>query len=320
MTNVVQSHDRYRGCNWFSKIALMVLIRRLAGALALPFALLACSTPATEPVEAHLASPIDTPPARISPRLIMYKSTPHRNLFVHIFQPDARAFPGKRPAILFFHGGGWVEGNAERFYDQAQHLSELGMVAISADYRIKTIDGTAPDAALADAISAMRFVRKNADVLAIDPERIAAGGGSAGGQLAAALATVDGFDDPLDDLEVSKRPSALVLFNPVIDNGPEGYGHDRVVDYWERFSPIHNIRPGHPPTVILLGTADQLIPVVTGKTYCEKVRAVGAECRLHLYEGQPHAFFNQRRSKVYYQKTLDAMDEFLRSIGYLDPK
>ena len=191
------------------------------------------------------------------------------------------------------------------------------MVAISAEYRLKTTDGTDPRASLSDAVSAMRFVRAHAEALNIDPERIAAGGGSAGGQLAAALATADGFDDPHDDATISHRPSALVLFNPVIDNGPNGYGHDRVSEYWQAFSPIHNIRPGHPATVIMLGTMDKLIPVATGKAFCEKVRAAGSECVLHLYEGQPHAFSSQGRSKLYYRKTLDAMDEFLASLGYI---
>ena len=292
---------------------------RMVGALALPLALPACTTPADEPLEAGPSALSGNLAVVGGPTLILYKAAPSRSLYLHVFQPDRNAFPGERPAMLFFHGGGWVEGDAGRFFDQAKHLADLGMVAISADYRIASVDGSNPRTALADANSAMRFVRTNADALGIDPDRIAAAGGSAGGQLAAALATAEGFDDPDDDLGVSTRPAALVLFNPVIDNGPDGYGHRNVLDYWERFSPLHNIRPGHPPTVILLGTADRLIPVETGQLYCDKVRAVGSECGLHLYEGQPHAFFSRQRSKIYYQKTLDAMDEFLRSIGYLGP-
>lgn len=53
-------------------------------------------------------------------------------------------------------------------------------------------------------------------------------GGSAGGHLAAAIASIDGFNDATDDLSVSCKPNLLVLFNPVLDNGPEGYGYDRV--------------------------------------------------------------------------------------------
>lgn len=271
--------------------------------------------------QAAAVPPADAAPAQSAerePQLIGYKATARRQLFLHVFAPDPDEFPGPRPAIIFFHGGGWVEGDALRFYDQARHLAGKGLVAISADYRIGQTDGTEPRTALSDAISAMRYVRAHAAALGIDPARIAAGGGSAGGQLAAALATSSGFEDPADDPGVSYRPAALVLFNPVIDNGPDGFGFDRVSGYWKAFSPLHNVRPGHAPTIIMLGTRDALIPVATGEAYCDKVRAAGSACRLELYEGQPHAFFSRARSALYYGRTLAAMDAFLSELGYLE--
>jgi len=274
---------------------------------------------ACSPALADAAPPAraPVPEAQAAPRLIGYKQTARRELFLHLFAPDAARFPGPRPAILLFHGGGWVEADALRFYDQARHLAERGMVAVSADYRLEGTDGTDPRAALSDAISAMRYLRGNAAALNVDPTRIAAGGGSAGGQLAAALATSSGFEDQADDPRLSYRPAALVLFNPVIDNGPGGYGHDHVAGYWQGFSPLHNVQPGHPPTLIMLGTRDALVPVTTGEAYCDRVRAVGSDCRLALYEGQPHAFFARSRSPRYYAETLAAMDAFLGALGYL---
>lgn len=269
--------------------------------------------------QAPAADAIAAQRAGREPQLIGYKATARRQLFLHVFAPDTADFPGPRPAIIFFHGGGWVEGDALRFYDQARHLAGKGMVAISVEYRIGQVDGTDPRAALADAISAMRYVSKHAATLGIDPTRIAAGGGSAGGQLAAALSTSNGFEDPADDSTVSYRPAALVLFNPVVDNGPGGFGHDLVADYWKGFSPIHNVRAGHAPTIVMLGTRDALIPVATGQAYCDKVRAAGSVCRLELYQGQPHAFFGRSRSPFYYGKTLAAMDAFLNELGFLEP-
>jgi acetyl esterase/lipase len=277
-------------------------------------ALLCC---AGSPALVEAAQPVPAPVVQAAPQLIGYKQTARRALFLHVFTPDAATFPGPRPAIIFFHGGGWVEGEAPWFYNQARHLAERGMVAISADYRLAGIDGTDPRAALSDAISAMRYLRGHAAVLNVDPNRIAAGGGSAGGHLAAALATSAGFEDPADDPRLSYRPSALVLFNPVIDNGPDGYGYNRVSEYWQAFSPLNNVKPGHPATLIMLGTRDALIPVATGQAYCDKVRAVGGDCRLELYEGQPHAFFALSRSPRYYAETLAAMDAFLSALGYL---
>ena len=58
------------------------------------------------------------------------------------------------------------------------------------------------------------------------------------------------FDEAGEDTSVSCVPQALVLFNPVYDNGPKGYGHERVGEYWQDFSPMHNIRKGMPPAIV----------------------------------------------------------------------
>lgn len=302
--------------SWKRPVALLAALPALFGEAG-SFAQAAGTEPHAQVAAAPPANATAAESAAREPHLIGYKATARRQLFLHVFAPDQTDFPGPRPAIIFFHGGGWVEGDALRFYDQARHLAGKGMVAISADYRIGQTDGTEPRTALSDAISAIRYVRAHAAALGIDPARIAAGGGSAGGQLAAALATSNGFEDPADDPSVSYRPAALVLFNPVVDNGPDGFGFGKVSGYWKAFSPLHNERPGHVPTIIMLGTRDALIPVATGQAYCEKVREAGSACRLELYEGQPHAFFSRARSKLYYGKTLAAMDAFLTELGYL---
>ena len=290
---------------------------RVVGLIIFACVLGSCAHPAGKTDVADLGPRLEESQTAIEPRLVTYKITASRDLKLHVFEPPAKRYPGTRPAALILHGGGWREGSPQRFYDQARHIAERGMVAIAAEYRLASIDGTEPDKALEDAGSAIRFIRANAKSLRLDPERLVAIGGSAGGHLAAALATVEGFDDPRDDGSVSKRPAALVLYNPVIDNGPQGYGHDRVGDYWQAFSPIDNIAPGHPPTLVLLGTRDDLVPVETAERHCGKVRAVGSECTLLLYEGQPHAFYSRRRSERYYRETTEAMDSFLVSLGYL---
>ena len=221
--------------------------------------------------------------------------------------------PG-RPAVVFFFGGGWNSRNIEQFHEQSVHLARKGMVTIIADYRVKTVNGTTPLQALHDARSAMRFVRSHALAWGIDPNRIAAGGGSAGGHLSAACYTSDGLDDLQDDLSVSPRPNLLLLFNPVIDNGPEGYGYDRVKDWFPAFSPMHGIRKGFPPTIFFLGTQDRLIPVSTAESFREKIQAVAGRCDVHLYEGAGHGFFNQLK---YRSDVWPKVDAFLTDHGYL---
>ena len=134
-----------------------------------------------------------------------------------------------------------------------------------ADYRVKSRHGTTPFECVKDGKSAVRWLRANADRLGIDPNRIAAGGGSAGGHVAAATGNVPGLEEPGEELHVSSVPNALLLFNPVYDNGPGGYGHERVRDRFHEISPLHNIKPGAPPTIVFLGTDNALVPVATAR-------------------------------------------------------
>ena len=137
-----------------------------------------------------------------------------------------------RPAAVFFYGGAWNRGTVTQFEQQAKYLASRGMVTFVADYRVKSRQKVAPDACVADAKSAVRWVRTHAERLGIDPERIAAGGGSAGGHIAAAAGMCDGLDDTAEaDSTISSKPNALLLFNPVYNNGPEGYGHKRCLLY-----------------------------------------------------------------------------------------
>lgn len=246
-------------------------------------------------------------------RVVEYKTVGDKALHLYVFNPPGHEATDKTPAIVFFFGGGWVGGSPSQFYRQSAYLASRGMVAISAEYRTKSSSGTSPRECVKDGKSAVRWVRGHAGELGIDPGRIAAGGGSAGGHVAAATATLQGFNEAGEDTTISCRPDALVLFNPVFDNGPTGYGHDRVKDYWKEFSPIDNIAAGTPPTVVFLGTKDKLIPVDTANRFQKLMQAAGARCDLHLYEGQEHGFFN----KAKYAETLIEADKFLASLGYL---
>ena len=114
-------------------------------------------------------------------------------------------------------------------------------------------------------------------------------------------------------MSVSSKPDALVLFNPVYDNGPKGYGHSRVKDYWKQISPMHNLDKETPPTIVFLGTKDKLIPVATAKKYRLLMKEAGVRSELLLYEEQAHGFFNTSK----YDETVKEMDRFLVSLGFL---
>ena len=250
---------------------------------------------------------------------IVYREGDGYTLRLHVFLPPDYAATQSRAAAVFFFGGGWKSGQPSQFFMHCEHLAARGMVAMSAEYRVETRNGTSPAECVEDGQAAVRWVREHSSALGIDPDRIAAGGGSAGGQVAAAAATTVAFDRSRGDSTTSCVPDALILFNAVIDNGPDGYGYDRVGDYWEAFSPLHNLRATTPPTVMFLGTKDRLIPVATAEAYCQRMESLGARCELYLYEGKGHGFFNKSASPESYVDTVAKMDAFLESLGFLDP-
>lgn len=252
-----------------------------------------------------------------SQQQVLYKQIDTTRLYMDVFPVKKGEPMQKCPAIIFFFGGGWINGDRTQFLHQAQYFSKRGAVCFLADYRTQANHAT-PFECVADAKSAVRYIRKHAVDFNIDPDRIVASGGSAGGQLAAATALIDDYNDKQDDTSVSCRPNALVLFNPVIDNGPGGYGYERIGNEYKKFSPLHNLRKGAPPTIFFLGTRDKLVPVVTAEYYKMVMEKLGSRCELKLYEGQAHGFFNYKNFD-YYSATLTASDLFLQSIGFLTP-
>jgi acetyl esterase/lipase len=250
----------------------------------------------------------------------VYKTIGETELRMHVFLPGDWQASDMRPALVFFFGGGWVGGNPSQFYPHCRHLANLGLVAIGAEYRIQSLHGTTPFEAVTDGKSAIRWLRANAAEWGVDPDRIASGGGSAGGHVAACTGVLPGLDDPADDLAVSCRPSAMVLFNPVVDNSEAGYGAERLGERWQEISPLHAVKDQAPPAILFLGDQDNHVPVSTLEKFRDKIQAAGAHAELHVYEGQPHGFFNYGRSENrYYNETVAAMDKFLARLGYLKP-
>lgn len=137
-------------------------------------------------------------------------------LKLYVFDPPHRSIVDKRPAIVFFFGSGWRGGTPQQFEQQCRYLASRGMVAITADYRVSSRNEVKVPEIVQDAKSAMRWVRQNASRLGIDPSRIAAGGGSAGGHIAAAASVIASLDESNEDSTISSRPNALVLFNPAV--------------------------------------------------------------------------------------------------------
>ena len=253
---------------------------------------------------------------RINPDTLVYKQIDTTSLEIYAYYPLDFSIEKEYSAIVFFHGGGWNKGKPKAFNRQAMYLASRGMVAFSVQYRVRDFNGTTPFDAVEDAKSAIRYVRANANEFKINPNMIAAGGGSAGGHIAAAAGNIEDLEPKGEDFSISSKPDALILFNPVFDNSKEGYGYRRMEGRYEEISPLHNITSGAPPTIVFLGTKDKLIPVAAAEDYKTKMENVGSRCDLHLYEGQEHAFFGKKPIK-YFIETIYQADLFLKSLGYL---
>lgn len=250
----------------------------------------------------------------------IYKRASDTDLYLHRFAPPTSEASSPRPALVLFFGGGWVSGSAKQFEPHARYFSSRGMVVFLADYRTFKAQGTSPRDAAADATSAMRWVRAHASEWNVDTKRIAAGGGSAGGHLAAVTGICEGFDEPGEDSGISSKANALILFNPVYDNGEGGYGYAKVKEWFPAISPAHNHSADDPPTIVFLGTKDKLIPVATAQAFQTAQQALGIRSELHLYEGAEHGFFNLHFGKGkpdHFIDTTRKADIFLTSLGYL---
>ncbi len=278
---------------------------------------------------AHARTP-DLRSLKTADERIIYKTVDGDELYLYAFYPEDLKPGDRRPAIVMFHGGGWRQGSPASMAPFARYFAERGLVCFSASYRLISKDnGLDVRDCVTDAKSALRWVRRHADRYGIDPDRIIASGGSAGGHLAAAVAIVPGFDDEGDDLTVSPSADALVLFNPALvltplDGLPESFnreqaGDERVKRYGDpaAVSPYEHIAAGQPPMLLLYGTEDW---------WCDSARrfktayiAAGNGCTLETWEGAKHGFYHYRRNNPrYFIATCDAAHRFLATLGYLD--
>ena len=247
---------------------------------------------------------------------LIYKEIDGHQLKMVIYRP-ARLSELKLPAIVLFFGGGWVSGDPGHFQLQAEYFASRGMVAVCPDYRTQSRHKTSPFESVKDARSAMRYIKIHGAELGTDTNKIVAGGGSAGGHLAACTAIINNINESTDDLSVSPVPKALVLFNPVADTGKKGYGQEKMGGREFELSPVHNISNDVPPTLIMHGKADTTVPYENVVRFKQVMKQEGNKCILKGYRKQSHGFFNYNRSPEYFEKTLVKSEKFLENLGYL---
>lgn len=253
----------------------------------------------------------DNPNSLLGANSFIYKTVDDVTLRLHVFSGNTYQ-QTPRPAIIFFFGGGFRQGSIEQFVPHSRILSNLGMVAVVADYRVLLRHGTTPAEAIEDGRDAIAWLRSQSVDLNIDPTRIVAAGGSAGGFLAAATAHIG---DGLDPKRGWSAPNVLALFNPAL-----GYPSSqwRRREGFEKQSPYLNLNDSSIPTFIAHGQADTVVPYSHAEKYCEKLQNLDGYCELHGYENAGHAFFNEGHHEGrYFKLTVAELIKFLAKFDYL---
>lgn len=240
-----------------------------------------------------------------------------RDLKCNVYHPPVEG--SGRPAVLLVHGGGWMTGDRTQLHGYAILLGRLGYVCVSTEYRLA---GEAKwPAQIHDVKACLRWMRANADTLGIDPEKIAIEGNSAGAHLALMAAGTPNepeFEGEGGHAGVPTHVAACIaIYGPTILHG-EGenlnkameflFGRGATAEDARRASPITWASANFPPTLIVTGNKDELVPVQWNLAMYNKLAEVGASVELHVYADQPHAF---DREPPFGRQVADIMRLFL---------
>ena len=265
----------------------------------------------------------------------IYKQVNSVSLVVHIFHEPKSSSRELKPAIAFFHGGGWAYGNPSEFFGACRRYAAMGFITFSFQYRL-SIDkeGNVPHPVLTpiecvkDARSAMRWVRSHAKEYNIDPQKIVAGGQSVGGHLTLSTAMIEEHNETTDDLSVSPVPNAMLLYSGTV-NTMEAWcdmlmGKQRK-QIWS-ISPAHNVKKGLPPIAAFHGDDDNIVPIWTVIFFQNDMKRVGNHFELNRYPGRKHYLgdgdekFVKQYSRLFDEQVLLDTDKFLEQFGFIKSK
>ncbi len=253
---------------------------------------------------------------------VVFKHASGDDLKLYILKPNSWSSGDQRPAIVFYYGGGWRNAYLRAFESHARYYTSQGLVCFIAEYRVFNDHGTLPFDCVKDAQDAFAFVRNNADKFGINPDKMVASGGSAGGHLAACLGTVEDTRNG-----AASKPNAMVLFNPRCIVDPKNPQYAFVQELGTQainISPYHHMDKNTPPSIIYHGTSDDLVPYEDSVLFHEKLLELGVSSSIELFENREHSFFYGNKETPGYakpgedfQKTLDLTDSFLRDLTFL---
>lgn len=251
-----------------------------------------------------------------------------RKLRLDLYRPIERTKP--LPAVVCIHGGGWRNGDRGSQAAVAQTLAANGYVAVTITYRLR--DEARFPAAIEDCKAAVRWLRANAKRLGVDPDHIGATGLSAGGHLAALLATTGGVSELEGDggnAQFSSTIQACIACGAQSDLGSEriqelsrrpadpfyqgflGGTFDEVPEQYALASPRHHLDANDPPIAFVAGEKDD--PSTHADAMRDDLTAKGLATDLLIIPNGPHAFLGtQEYFDLYMAFTLEFFERHLK--------
>jgi acetyl esterase/lipase len=228
-----------------------------------------------------------------------------RELKADVYAPPAGTSNGA--GVLLVHGGGWRSGDRSQLRGYGILLGRIGYTCVACEYRLA---GALPDASGAtwpaqihDVKAALRWMRANSGRLGIDPAKIAVSGNSAGGHLSLMLAgtqDVEEYEGEGGNAGAGTGVAACIAFyGPALLGRPGAalsdvvrtlLGGDPTDAQTAAASPITHVSASWPPTMLITGNRDELVPDESSFYMYRALVDAGAKAELHVYEGAPHAF------------------------------
>ena len=224
-----------------------------------------------------------------------------RDLKCDIYTPPGRT--ERAPAVLLLHGGGWRSGDRKQLPGYGILLGRDGYLCVCSEYRL--VGEAAWPAQIHDVKAAVRWMRASSERLGLDPTKIAVQGNSAGAHLALVAAgtpNVSAFEGEGGNEGVASHVEAAIsIYGPtdfresvLSERVADLMGADRSAERLRAASPMTYVDDSFPPTLLIQGTDDKVVPPGHSIRMNDALRGEGVPVELHLYAGQPHAFDSQR--------------------------
>ena len=225
-------------------------------------------------------------------------------LKIYQIKPQGWKSSDKRAAVVWIHGGGWTSGEPQRLLPNARYFALRGAVGFSVQYQLVKPGGPSVTDAIGDVKTALLYIRSHAKQLGVNPKKVAVAGDSAGGHLA---------------MMAGDAADAIIDCNGIPDMSGKWRNRLQPGEDPKKASPLFLIGPKTPPTLILHGWADTVVPVGESKKYYEALLTAKVRAKMITWPESKHAFIvtGYTATNVEVERALYAIDDFLVELGFL---